>query len=96
MPRRKTKGNIHVFQPGEVIPGIGKIETNHCGLPWPSGIDFTLYGAVMVNSFPRDAISGKLLTEEEQEIRKDNDKFDYFESGIVDHWEYEDEEELEK
>lgn len=83
-PRRLTKNNVHVFQPGETVPGIGEVETNHCGLPWPCGANYDqLFGVIFVNGIGRDAISGEILTEKEMEIRKDNKKFDYFESGVV-------------
>lgn len=67
---------------GDIVPGIGRVEFNHCGLPWPSGIDFTLFGVVQVrdkdgNNHWCDAISGKELTEKELEERKNNEAYDY-------------------
>lgn len=23
------------YKPGDIIPNIGEVDTNHCGLPWP-------------------------------------------------------------
>ena len=28
------------YKPGDIIPNIGEVDTNHCGLPWP----VNLYG----------------------------------------------------
>lgn len=35
-PRRELKVGIHfVYQPGDFVPGVGVVDTNHCGLPCP-------------------------------------------------------------
>jgi hypothetical protein len=128
--RRKTKNNIHVYQPGDIIEGFGVVDTNHCGMPWipcvyydwknkncleyeqllikdillediftkeqlikmeEKGIIWKCYGELcgVITVFTLngqvscDAITGKILSREELEERKNNQLFNYFESGIA-------------
>ena len=77
---------------GDTIPNIGIVECNHCGFPWPIGVEYKnkntnwldYCGVVQIdnkdflgNSIFCDAISGKRLCEAEFEARKGNYIYDY-------------------
>ncbi len=69
---------------GDLIPGVGIVDVNHCGMPWPVALDGSVfYGCVQVGNlregYPRmcDARSGKILTPEEFEGRRNKILYDY-------------------
>jgi hypothetical protein len=73
------------FSPGSYVPGVGLVDTNHCGLPWPaymsqSGPPYDagcFYGVVLVAGIACDAATGGRLTPEQLNERKNNLAFDY-------------------
>ena len=75
----KTK----LYLPGDTIPGVGMVDTNHCGLPWPATMEGSTYGTVTVHSgilgktVTCDALTGAVLTLEETKSRIGNKTFDY-------------------
>lgn len=98
--RRIPKEGIEkVYQPGEIVKGVGVVETNHFGLPWPTfmnpntNIGGELCGVITVRVHSTgklislDAVTLKILTPEQLEERKNNRDFNYFKSGICDHTE---------
>ncbi len=76
-----------MFGKGDSIDGEGVVESNHFGLPWPVDMDGNqFFGCVSVRpQCPEhgtgtrfcDAISGKRLSLEEVEARKNNEAFNY-------------------
>lgn len=73
-----------MYKEGDIIPGIGQVEVNHCGMPWLCGLSGEYCGVVQVTGHQLngdailcDAISGKLLTNEEINFRLNNYEFDY-------------------
>ena len=73
-----------LYEIGDEIPGIGKIEGNHCGLPYVAGLKGLYMGTVQVtghnekgNSIFCDMRTGKRLTDKEMKKRLNNKKFDY-------------------
>ncbi len=68
---------------GDTIPNVGIVEYNHCGFPWPLGLGGEFCGTVQISkgilseSVFCDAISGKILSDEEFEARKNNYIYDY-------------------
>lgn len=66
---------------GNIIPGIGRVENNNCGFPWPMGINWLLFGVVQVgdgnNCHWCDAITGEELSDDELKNRKNNLNYDY-------------------
>ncbi len=76
-----------MYEPGDIIPSVGEVDSNHCGLPWPVGMTtnetegmkvFTYYGVVSVitNNYHGAEIcygpDGRYLTPEEIEYRIQN------------------------
>jgi hypothetical protein len=37
----------NVLEPGDKVPGIGTVDTNHCGLPWPVTADGNYFAGVV-------------------------------------------------
>jgi hypothetical protein len=76
---------------GDVINSFGVIEKNHCGLPWLAGQDGLYYGVLQVRLFSNyesvyiDAVSGKILSQDEINERLNNEKFNYENKGS-DEW----------
>ncbi len=33
---------------GERVPGVGRVDKNHCGLPWLAGMDGLRYGVIQI------------------------------------------------
>ena len=68
-----------MYKVGDIVPGVGRIETNHCGLPWvASSAPGSLYmGVLRVNDTYIDAKSGKQLNLNQMAKRLDNKRFDY-------------------
>jgi len=71
-----------MYKEGDQIPGLGIVEWNHCGLPWPGHQKGILCGVVQVRkkdltSVWLDALCGKELNETELELRLNNLNFDY-------------------
>lgn len=68
-----------MYKPGDCISGLGKVESNHCGLPWvASSKPGSLYmGVLKVEQSYIDAKTGKQLTLTQMAKRLDNSKFDY-------------------
>jgi len=72
---------------GDVINSLGVIEKNHCGLPWLAGQDGLYYGVLQVRlssnyeSVYIDAVSGKILSQDEINERLNNEKFNYENKG---------------
>ena len=63
---------------GDKIPGVGIVDANHCGMPWPVAMDGgVFYGVVQVGQTFCDARSGKVLTPEEFESRRNKILYDY-------------------
>lgn len=68
---------------GDIVPDIGRVENNHCGLPWPVGINWLLFGVVQVRGYSDgysywcDAITGKELSDDEVKSRRNNTAYDY-------------------
>jgi len=75
----KTK----LYLPGDTIQGVGMVDTNHFGLPWPATDYGSIYGTVTVHSsflgktVQCDALTGTVLTDEETKTRIGNKIFDY-------------------
>ena len=93
-PRRVPESRLpHVFQPGENTQ-YGMIERNHCGLPYasgmPSGFSYTccIPGSVQTSDGKlRDAITLEELNNQQMlERLKEYDKYNYFVSGVGDHY----------
>jgi len=68
-----------MYRPGDYIPGLGNVETNHCGLPWvASSKPGSLYMGVLKSGQNYiDAKSGKQLNLVQMMKRLDNSRFDY-------------------
>lgn len=79
-----------MFEPGDRVPGIGVVDSNHNGLPWPIVTDSNgkvsyLYGVVSVIADSRvyekiiscDAMTGNKLSLKDVKLRIGNKSFDY-------------------
>ena len=67
-----------MYSRGDVILGVGIVEGNHCGLPWPVDINGdSFFGVVQVGNIFCDAKSGKILSEKSFRNRKGNVKYNY-------------------
>jgi hypothetical protein len=62
---------------GDIIPGVGRVEANHCGLPWVAGLMGEYCGVVQVGNVFCDANSGEILTDDEVNKRLNNYEYDY-------------------
>lgn len=40
-----------MFIEGDIVPGLGKIDSNHCGLPWATGLKGMYNGVLCVRLF---------------------------------------------
>ena len=67
------------YVPGDIIPGVGKVDTNHMGLPWPATDTGLAFGCVSLINKPGlyDALDGRELSEGEIEGRTGTKRFDY-------------------
>ena len=78
-----------MYEPGDYIPWVGEVESNHCGLPWPAYMEDDrgglIYGTVNVRVLHGDdrgkvvlcdALSGERLEGAARE-RWDNEDYDY-------------------
>jgi len=78
---RSKKGEYRAqrvcYNVGDVVPGIGKIETNHCGLPWVASIKGELCGVLQIGRVFIDAMTGKPLTRRQMSLRLNNPKYNY-------------------
>ena len=67
-----------MYARNDLIQGIGIVENNHCGLPWPvTANGDKICGTVQVGQELYDAITGQWLSAVELERRKNNYNFDY-------------------
>lgn len=74
-----------MYEPGDVIEGVGEVQSNHCGAPWPVDISGNYaYGTVAVrtdqgNIVMCDAITGEALLDIERLMatRRGNTAYDY-------------------
>jgi hypothetical protein len=75
----KKRSFNNPYVPGDFVPELGRVDTNHCGLPWVCGMEGLFHGCICIVNKKGlyDALDGKLLSNEEVEERKDNIKFDY-------------------
>lgn len=77
---------------GDLISGIGRVESNHCGLPWVCGLKGEYCGVIQIkvtepdyedgnikwkSSILADALTGKELTDSEMKERLNNYDYDY-------------------
>jgi hypothetical protein len=67
------------YVPGDFIPDLGIVNTNHCGLPWACGDENVYCGCITIvnKNGVFDALDGRLLSFNEVEARKGNLSFDY-------------------
>jgi hypothetical protein len=73
------RSEMNLYLPGDMIPGYGRVDTNHVGAPWVCTVDGNLaFGVVhVVNGGLHDAKTGALLSNEEVDSRVGNMSFDY-------------------
>ncbi len=59
--------SIYRYNPGDIIPGVGLVETNHCGLPYPVDGDGNCFpGACYVGGAFYDANTGDHIDDMQQ------------------------------
>jgi hypothetical protein len=67
-----------MYSVGNYVPGVvGRIDRNHCGLPWVAGLGGLYMGVLQVGQIFIDAKTGKNLTRKQMGKRLNNTKFDY-------------------
>jgi len=75
-----------MYEPGDYVPGVGLVQANHVGLPWPVGLTGGTYFGVVCVARDRamfagivncDAKSGEVLSDEQLKERLNNKAFDY-------------------
>jgi hypothetical protein len=78
-----------LYKHGDIIPNIGMVQSNHCGLPWPVTVKGDQYcGTIHVRlshydkKHPTgevhcDAKTGNILTDAEFAERKNNMDYNY-------------------
>lgn len=68
-----------MYKEGDMVPGLGIVDTNHCGLPWLQTIDGGAYGVLHIynTEINIDAMTGEVLTDDEISKRINNSEFDY-------------------
>jgi len=67
-----------ILVPGDVVPDLGTVDANHCGLPWPVSPGGELYyGCVKFKGRPGlfDARTGRIVADPSS--RDGNEEFDY-------------------
>ena len=72
--------NTKLFLPGDIIPGLGMVDTNHFGLPWPVTIDGDCFLGTVTTTIGYeicDALTGEVLTKKQVEERMGNFDYDY-------------------
>ena len=66
-----------MYKEGDLIPNVGVVEANHCGLPWLAGQNGLFCGVVQSGNNLCDALSGVVLNTEEVKQRLNDTKYDY-------------------
>jgi len=69
-----------MYKEGDYIIGKGVVDTNHCGLPWVTGLYGSFNGVLQIKDMDGlliDAQTGIQLLDSELRIRLNNPEFDY-------------------